>query len=131
MREGQCRCGQLKVSCEGEPVRISVCHCLNCQRRSGSAFSAQARWPEAQVTITGEAKEFVTSDSDSGSSASFHFCGRCGSTVYYYIEAMPGLIAVPIGAFADPTFPAPTFSVFEDRMHMWTGVLGPDVEHWP
>ena len=52
-RVASCRCGQLTATCRGEPVRVSVCHCLNCQKRSGSAFAAQARWPDDQVTITG------------------------------------------------------------------------------
>ena len=44
-----CRCGQLTATATGEPVRISVCHCLVCQRRSGSAFAAQVRFPASQV----------------------------------------------------------------------------------
>ena len=49
-----CRCGQLPATVTGEPVRVSVCHCLDCQRRSGSAFAAQARFPAETVTIEGE-----------------------------------------------------------------------------
>ena len=48
-----CRCGQLRASVTGEPVRVSVCHCLNCKKRTGSAFAVQARWPRAQVAIEG------------------------------------------------------------------------------
>jgi hypothetical protein len=57
---------------------------------------------------------------------SFFFCQRCGATVYYWSD--PERIAVPIGAFADPNFPAPRISVWEDRMHPWVGL--PDgIEH--
>lgn len=128
MRVAECRCGGLRAECEGEPVRISVCHCLDCQRRSGSAFSAQARWPADQVRITGEAREW-TQIADSGRWLRFRFCPQCGTTVAYEIEAMPGLIAVPLGAFADPGFPPPRFSVWEERKHAWTAVLGEDVAH--
>ena len=48
-----CRCGQLRATATGEPVRVSVCHCLNCKRRSGSAFAAQVRFPADRVTISG------------------------------------------------------------------------------
>ena len=53
-RTASCRCGRLSATCTGDPVRISVCHCLDCQRRSGSSFAAQARFPVHQVTIVGE-----------------------------------------------------------------------------
>ena len=56
VRTASCRCGQLHARCEGEPVRVSVCHCLECQKRTGSAFAAQARWPEERVIVTGEVK---------------------------------------------------------------------------
>ena len=127
-RIAKCRCGQLQAVCLGEPVRVSVCHCLDCQRRSGSAFAAQARWPEAQVTLTGVARSWVRV-ADSGHRATYSFCPECGSTVTYQVEGWPGLTAVPIGAFADPTFPPPRFSVYEHRKHPWTLVLGDEVEH--
>ena len=127
-RVAECRCGQLKATCEGEPVRISVCHCLACQRRSGSAFAAQARFPTNQVTVTGASKRW-TRVADSGATATYRFCPECGSTVAYELDKFPGVIAVPLGAFADPTFPPPRFSVWEERKHAWVAVLGEEVEH--
>ena len=55
-RTATCRCGQLSATCTGEPVRGSVCHCYDCQKRSGSAFAVQARFPSEAVTISGEHK---------------------------------------------------------------------------
>jgi hypothetical protein len=127
-RTAQCRCGALRADCEGEPVRISVCHCLACQRRTGSAFAAQARFPKDRVTVTGEAKTYVRV-ADSGRHVTYRFCPECGSTVAYAIEGAPDLVAIPLGAFADPHFPHPTFSVYESRKHAWTVVLGEGVEH--
>jgi hypothetical protein len=101
---------------------------LDCQKRSGSAFAAQARWPVAQVEIVGAAKTWVRV-ADSGHRATHRFCPDCGSTVAYQIEGWPGVTAVPVGAFADPAFPSPRFSVYEHRMHAWTVVLGDEVEH--
>jgi len=127
-RIATCSCGQLSVTCEGEPVRISMCHCLECQKRTGSTFGAQARWPREKVTISGSSTQYVRVG-DSGNKVTFHFCPTCGSTVYYGINDVPDVIAIAVGAFADPTFPQPKFSVYESRKHAWSGIPA-DVEHF-
>jgi hypothetical protein len=127
-RTATCQCGQLQVVCTGEPVRISVCHCLDCQKRSGAPFAAQVRYPEDQVTITGLSHEW-TRIADSGNAAEFHFCPSCGSTVWYRSHPHPDAIAVAIGAFADSAFPAPWFSVYEERKHAWVRIEGEGIEH--
>jgi Glutathione-dependent formaldehyde-activating enzyme len=71
-RRASCSCGQLTVEVEGDPVRISICHCLACQRRTGSAFGMQARWLREQVRIEGEATEYMRI-SDEGEERSFFF----------------------------------------------------------
>lgn len=113
-----CTCGQLTLSAEGEPRRVSVCHCLNCQRRSGSAFAVQARFAKANVVIRGVSKEYALTG-DEGGIARFHFCPECGATVYYRADAFPDEVAVPVGAFADPDFPSPTMSNYGERKHRW------------
>lgn len=122
-RKASCSCGQLRVACAGDPVRISICHCLECQRRTGSVFGAQARFPRAQATIIGTTTAYRRG-ADSGNDIVFHFCPRCGSTVYWEPSAFPDLIAIATGMFADPGFPAPRFSVYERRRHPW--VAAPD-----
>lgn len=125
-REAACSCGQLKVVVVGDPVRISVCHCLACQRRTGSVFGMQARFAREQSEVTGRSHEFVRI-SDDGERRSFHFCPDCGSTVYYFVDVVPDVLAIPVGAFADPAFPWPTVSVWESRKHPWVA-LPPDAE---
>jgi hypothetical protein len=128
-RTASCRCGQLKATVTGDPVRVSVCHCLNCKKRSGSAFAAQARWPTKHVEIEGNSKTFVKAG-DSGNPATFHFCPDCGSDVHYEIEGkFDDLIAVPLGAFDDPYFVVPSFSVWEERKHDWVQISDEGVEH--
>jgi hypothetical protein len=132
-RTASCRCGQLKATAIGEPVRVSVCHCLDCKKRSGSAFAVQARWPADQVTIEGQSKTFVKV-ADSGNRATFHFCPECGSDVHYEIDGkfddkFNDLIAIPLGAFADMDFPSPRFSVWEKRKYDWVEISGDLVEH--
>jgi hypothetical protein len=128
IRTATCRCGQFRTTCTGEPVRVSVCHCLNCQKRSGSAFSFQARWPDDRVELVGDFKEWSTTG-DSGKHATFRFCTTCGATVAYVIEALPGLTAIAVGAFADPGFPTPEYSVYENRKHAWITIDGDNIRH--
>jgi hypothetical protein len=125
--EAACSCGQLKLVVEGEPVRVSVCHCLACQRRTGSAFGFQARFTRDRVEIIGSSREY-TRISDDGQPRTFRFCPDCGATVYYTAASAPELVAVPVGAFADSSFPPPSFSVWESRKHAWV-TIPPDVEH--
>ncbi len=126
-RHAACSCGQLSLTTSEEPIRVSVCHCLACQRRTGSVFGAQARFPRRAVRISGTSSVYVRVGDDGGK-VSFHFCPHCGATVHYGLEGLPEHIAVPVGAFADPAFPAPSFSVYEERQHAWVG-LPPDIEH--
>jgi hypothetical protein len=122
-------CGQLRLVAEGDPIRISMCHCLACQRRTGSAFGIQARFPGERVRIHGEASEYVRISDEGDSRATFSFCPGCGSTVYYRAEGMHDAVAVPVGAFADPSFPPPRISVWGSRRHPWVTVPE-DAEHW-
>lgn len=126
-RTATCSCGQLKAQVTGEPKRVSVCHCLACQRRTGSAFGVQARFDAVQVQVSGAASEYVRVGDD-GSHARFKFCAVCGATVYYTTDEMPGVVAIPLGAFAAPGLPAPTVSVYEERMLPWVG-LPASIEH--
>ena len=127
-RRAACSCGKLSAVARGEPVRVSICHCYACQKRTGSVFGAQARFAKADVTLTGESTAFVRTG-DSGGKITFHFCPACGSTVYYFIEALGDYVAIPVGAFADQSFPAPKISVYEARRHSWAGIPD-DVEHY-
>jgi hypothetical protein len=117
-RDAECSCGQLRVTTEGDPVRISMCHCLACQRRTGSACGIQARWPADRVEVTGRSSEYVRS-SDEGAAHKFRFCPDCGTTVFWTSTSRPDTVAVAIGAFADPSFPQPTVSVYGERRHPW------------
>jgi hypothetical protein len=116
--DASCSCGQLRLVAEGDPVRVSICNCLACQRRTGSVFGVQARYDEERVRIEGRFTEYVRV-SDDGDERIFRFCPECGSTVFYTYPAAPGVIAVPVGAFADPSFPAPVRSIYETRRHAW------------
>jgi hypothetical protein len=117
-RVASCSCGQLRLACEGEPVRVSICHCLECQKRTGGVFGTQARFPRERVAIEGRATQW-TRRGDSGEPCTFSFCPACGSTVYWEPSGLPDFVSVAVGAFADPSFPPPYVSVYEERRHPW------------
>jgi hypothetical protein len=128
IRTASCRCGQLRVTTSGEPDRISICHCLACQKRTGSAFSAQMRWPAECVEIEGESKQWIRT-ADSGQETIYNFCPECGSTVHYSGGNFPDVIAVPLGAFDDPYVCGIDYSVWEERKHDWVEIIGDDLQH--
>jgi len=138
-RTASCNCGQLRVTTKGpDPDRVVMCNCFLCQKQTGSPFSLQARFPNEQVKIEGKSKAWVFpiegakptpyrtcagSDGITNSAADVvtsHFCPECGSTVYYFRKSDPARTGVRVGAFADPTFPPPMGSGFEEYKHPWT-----------
>jgi hypothetical protein len=122
-RTASCACGQLRIACLGEPQKVSLCHCLDCQRRTGSTYGIAAFFPRERVRAEGRASRYERS-SDSGHAVAFHFCPDCGSTVFWEPERKPEAIAVAVGSFADPSFPAPTQSVWSERRHPWVMPAG-------
>ncbi len=117
-RTASCACGQLSVTCHGEPQMVSLCHCLECQKRTGSTYGIAAFFLRKDVTAEGSTSKYKR-PSDSGLTVTFYFCPDCGSTVYWEPERKPEAIAVAVGSFADPSFPAPTQSVWDERRHSW------------
>ncbi len=120
-RHAACSCGQLQLTVEGEPVRIAMCHCFECQRRTGAVISNQARFPREQITVDGKDTAW-TRKAESGNALTFHFCPTCGSTVYWENAGFPGLVNIAIGNFADPNFPAPNIAVWEESRHPWVAL---------
>ena len=123
-RRVACSCGQLSLDRRSSQC-VSMCHCLECQRRTGAVISNQARFAREQIDLRRQVHG-VDAQGDSGNALTFHFCPVCGSTVYWTGEGFPGFVAVAIGTFADPDFPAPTIAVWEEARHPWVA-LPPDV----
>jgi len=131
-REAACHCGQLRLHVTGEPQNVSICNCLPCQRRTGSAFGVQAGFGTEQVQITGRFNDFARiSDEPDHREGIFHFCPDCGSSVFCTAAAEPDHIGVFVGSFADPSFPAPTESGYENRRHPWVGLPDTIQRHHP
>jgi hypothetical protein len=119
-RNAACHCRQLRAEAAGDPFAVSICHCLDCQRRTGSAFGMQAGYKADQVRVTGRYADFARiSDEADRKEHVFHFCPDCGSQVFYTEPTERDLVVVSVGAFADPSFPPPTESSYESRRHRW------------
>jgi hypothetical protein len=127
--QGSCSCGQLQIHVDSDPLEAGVCHCLGCQRRSGSAFAFQARFAAEAVRTEGRSSEYVRI-SDEGEPRSFFFCPDCGVTVWFARPSAPALISVPVGVFADPRFQAPSVSGWEERKHNWVAFEGISLRHF-
>ena len=111
-----CCCDSLRAQAAGKPALLGACHCVESQRRTGSAFGVGTYFPKEQVNTEGPSKVYVRG-SDSGRKVEFHFCPDCGSTVYMYVETVPALVGIAFGAFADPSMPWPPISVWETTRH--------------
>ena len=119
-RTARCSCGQLQIRVFGEPLGVGVCHCLECQRRTGSVFAALAAFSEP-YEVNGIATEYVRAG-DQGARFRFRFCPTCGTSLFHTEEGEPGSVSVAVGALADPDFAAPEVSVYDCRRHRWVAL---------
>ncbi|MBR0784981.1 GFA family protein [Bradyrhizobium iriomotense] len=129
MINAKCSCGAVSLSLPGPTRLVAACHCIDCQRRTGAPFGVGAFYPVETVTISGTPKEYVRAAA-SGGEVRFYFCSDCGSTVYWKADNLPDMIGVAVGAIADPDFPAPVRSVFEQSKHAWVEIGGAGVAHF-
>ena len=120
-RTATCCCGSVSVTCTGAPAKVSLCHCLACQKRTGSSYGIGAFFPDAAISAQGETRAY-TRAADSGHDVTFHFCPVCGSTVWWQARRLKGMTAIAVGAFADPHFPAPQQAVYAEHRHAWVVV---------
>ena len=116
-RTASCSCGQLRIEVQGTPG-VGICHCLACQKRTGSVFAALAAFMPP-YKVSGTATEYIRTG-DQGSRYNFRFCPVCGTTLYHTeVGRDQSFVLVAVGAFADPDFPAPEDSVYNCRRHAW------------
>ncbi len=111
-RTGGCQCGRVRYRLVGEPLFLSVCHCKECQRQSGSAFGMSMLVPEANLTVEGTLKSFERS-SESGRPVRCHFCPECGTRIYHAISYAAGAVNLKPGTLDDTSW-------LEPRLQAWT-----------
>jgi len=118
-RTAACSCGQLTVTMDGKPASVGACSCRECQKSTGSVFGISSYWPKtAVVEIKGKSTVWRRG-SDAGRWVDSYFCPTCGSTLYWYAEALPDVIGIAAGNFADPNFEPPTYAVWSETQHPW------------
>ena len=123
-----CCCGQLTLIFEGEITKTSICHCFQCQKRSGSVFAVQTRLETKKILTQGESTVFKRKGEEGA--VTLHFCPKCGSTVFWELDGLPGSTIVSIGSFANPQLPSPTFSVYKARKHHWVEIPSTVTDDW-
>ena len=122
---GQCLCGEIKYSIDNTPAMAGVCHCKNCQRQAGSAFSTLAGVPLEQFHLTsGQPKLYKDSDTESGNSVERFFCGTCGSPIYSAVPSFADMIFLKTGTMDDTSACAPQFHIWSDTKQNWVDLAG-------
>lgn len=126
MIEGGCNCGQIRYTINSDPV-VAQCHCRNCQRQSGSAFSVNLMVKADSVTTTGTLTTYEDRDTHSGNPVYRRFCAICGSPIFSDLAAGNGMTIVKAGTLDEPGSFAPAVSVW--TASKWPWVTLPEAQH--
>jgi hypothetical protein len=127
VHEGGCLCGAVRYRVTNQPKRASVCNCLSCQRRSGSAFGFGAYFDEHDVHLSGRLTTYQFRSDETHRWLRNQFCPACGTTVSWTLEAQPGMRAIAVGTFDDPKWLRPKRFGWMRSAHPWV-LPPPDVE---
>jgi hypothetical protein len=102
---GGCVCGAVRFVTNGEPLRVTVCHCTWCQRRTGSGFAVEPVFNADQVQVSGgPISRYRHVSDESGRWLEQEFCTKCGTTVGLTLEWRPGVRLIDAGTFDDPSW---------------------------
>ena len=130
MADGGCHCGAIRYSVSGEPKHRAVCHCDTCRRTTGALTTAWAGYPIEALTVErGEPRVY-----NSSGDVQRHFCGDCGTSLFYYNEpAMPGVVDVLVASLDDPANHPPQLHVQMADALPWEAALEalPKFERFP
>jgi hypothetical protein len=109
---GRCNCGAVRYTLASSPLTVAACHCTQCRRQSGAAYSVNLIVRASAMEVVGDLASWEDSDTESGAPLSREHCGKCGSPIRSVPSASPKLIAVKSGTLDDP-------SAFAPAMHIW------------
>ena len=98
MPTGGCHCGAVRYSAAGEVKHSGVCHCETCRRTTGGLTTAWVAFSSAELAIEGEPASYASSEG-----VERQFCGQCGTSLFYFNEAMmPGVVDILTATLDDP-----------------------------
>jgi len=119
-RTGGCQCGALRYEIRGEPVAVAACHCRDCQRQSGSAFSMSLLVPRDAFHWTTDALPgHFEGRADSGAVKDCVFCPRCGVRIYNALSSNPANFNVKPGTLDETADLEPVLHVWLSRRQRW------------
>lgn len=122
---GGCLCGDVRYASTGEPVFSGNCHCRDCQRTSGGAYTP-ALFVQTHTVKTSGTIKYYESTADSGSKITRGFCPNCGSQLFARLERMPDLLGIRAGTLDDPSMFKPVLDMFTASASHWD-VMNPDL----
>ena len=127
---GSCLCGAVTYSADAEPAMIAVCHCPDCQKQTGTAFSVNVLVPGDKVEMSGESLSQYVVKGDSGENVTRNFCNKCGSPLSTVLDGFGGLAAIKAGTMKDNSWVKPGIQIWCDSAKTW-GVLDDDIQKAP
>jgi hypothetical protein len=119
--QGGCLCGKVRYSTAADPIFTGVCHCHNCQKETGSAFSVVVGVPKPSLTLTGTLKTY-NDRGDSGQAVYRKFCPECGSTVMTEVAAMADVAMISAGTLDDTSAIEPAMHIYCSSKQNWTEI---------
>jgi hypothetical protein len=121
--EGSCACGAVTVRSQEKAKSLCVCHCIDCQKFSGSTYAANVFFSKDAVEVTGEVRSY-TSKADSGNDLVRSFCPVCSVVVTLAPMVVPHVLVIPLGVLADRDQYSPKMELFTDRKLPWVQMEG-------
>jgi hypothetical protein len=116
MYAGHCHCGAIRYEMHAEPKWTALCHCGDCRRHAGAPVVGWAAFPESGLSIVQGAPKVYRS-SENGRR---HFCGDCGTGLFYFnAVSLPGIADVQIATLDDPGAVAPQIHVQTAERIAW------------
>jgi hypothetical protein len=116
--EGGCACGAVRYRLSTEPLFVHCCHCLNCQRQTGSAFVINLLIESARVEMLAAEPEPVQVPRDDGSAQQIFRCPRCQVAVFSHY-GWPGVSFLRGGTLDDPTQIMPDVHIYTRSKVGW------------
>jgi hypothetical protein len=115
---GSCRCGNISLEIRAKPQIMLQCHCLDCQKSTGTGHTSNAYFTIEDVIIRGDATCHNV-ESDSGYEMTRCFCPTCGSRMFGYNEQKPGIISIQVGCLDDHSWFTPQVVLYASKQEDW------------